>query len=403
MKFLFQAKNSGGEIISGKVDATNNDAAVAMLQEKGYILLKIEKIEEVSAVMKDLQHIWEGVSLRELSVFYRQLATLIEAKVSIIGSLQAVGDQTENVFFRTVIIEMISDIEDGVPFSEAMSKHKNVFETLAVSMVKAGELSGNLQRSILFLAENTEKNYDLNSKIKGALFYPIFVLSAAVIIGFIVFTVVLPKLTGIFKDMNVEIPWYTAVLMKMGDFMSVYWWLVGLIIIAVVSGIVYYVKTEDGKREWDIIKMKIPVIGKLFQYVYISRFSENLSVLLDGGIPIVRALVIVGEVVNSTAYEAVILRAADEVKKGGTISSVFARSEYFPPIVAQMVKIGEEAGKISEVLRHMSVFYNQETDRITRNLSTMLEPILISFLGLGVGILVFAILMPIYSIAGQMQ
>ncbi|EKD46743.1 MAG: pilin biogenesis protein, partial [uncultured bacterium] len=283
---------------------------------------------------------------------------------------------------------MLSDIEDGMPFSEAMAKHPEVFEALAVSMVKAGELSGNMQRSVLFLADNTEKNYELNSKIKGALFYPIFVLSASLIIGFIVFTVVLPKLTNIFKDMNVEIPWYTLVLMKTGDFMATYWWFVGLSIVAIIGGVIYYVKTADGKKEWDMVKMKIPVVGNLFQYVYISRFSENLAVLLDGGIPIVRALVIVSEVVNTTTYEGVILRAADEVKSGGSMSSVFARSEYFPPIVSQMVKIGEDSGKVSEVLRHMSVFYNQETDRISRNLSTMLEPILITFLGLGVGVLV---------------
>lgn len=402
MKFLFEAKNSAGEIVKGRMDATSSDAAVAMLQEKGYIPLSLQKEEEVSVALRDVQHLWEGVNLRELSVFFRQLATLIEAKVSIIASLQAVSDQTENAFFRTVMNEMIGDIEDGLPFSEAMAKHPEVFENLAVSMVKAGELSGNMQRSVLFLAENTEKNYELNSKIKGALFYPAFVLSAAIIIGFVVFTVVLPKLTNIFKDMEVEIPWYTTMLMNIGDFMSKYWWMVGIGILCVVGGIIYYVKTEDGKKEWDVIKMKIPVVGKLFQYVYISRFSENLSVLLDGGIPIVRALVIVGEVVNSTVYESVILRAADEVKSGGTMSSVFARSEYFPPIVSQMIRIGEDAGKVSEVLRHTSDFYNQETDRITRNLSTMLEPILITFLGLGVGVLVFAILVPIYNMAGQM-
>jgi len=402
MKFSFQAKNSNGEVITGKIDATSSNAAVAMLQDKGYIPLSVEKQDDVSNMIKDFEHLWEGVSLRELSVFFRQLATLIDAKVSIIGSLQAVGDQTTNVFFKIVIDEMLSDIEDGLPFSEAMSKHPEVFENLAVSMVKAGELSGNLQRSVLFLADNTEKNYELNSKIKGALFYPIFVLSAALIIGFIVFTVVLPKLTAIFKDMSVAVPWYTTMFMKIGDFMSVYWWLVGILILVGVGGTIYYSKTEDGRREWDIWKMKIPVIGTLFKYVYIARFAENLSVLLDGGIPIVRALVIVGEVVNSTTYEAVILRAADEVKSGGAMSSVFARSEYFPPIVSQMIRIGEDSGKISEVLRHASVFYGKETDRITANLSTMLEPILITFLGAGVGILVFAILMPIYNMAGQM-
>ncbi|MEI7890339.1 MAG: type II secretion system F family protein [bacterium] len=402
MKFQFQAKKSNGEVISGRLDANNSESAVAMLQEKGYIPIKVQKEEEISETMKDLQHLWEGVNLKELSVFFRQLATLIDAKVSIVGSLQAVSEQMENAFFKIVISEMLSDIEDGVPFSEAMAKHPDVFENLAVSMVKAGELSGNVQRSVMFLAENTEKNYELNAKIRGALFYPAFVLSAATIIGFIVFTVVLPKLTGIFKDMSVTVPWYTTVLMVIGDFMAQWWWLVGGMMIFVIGGAVYYAKTEDGKKEMDVLKMKIPVIGKLFQYVYISRFSENLAVLLDGGIPIVRALVIVSEVVNNSSFQGVILRAADEVKSGGAMSTVFARSELFPPIVSQMIKIGENAGKISEVLMHTSNFYNKETDRITANLSTMLEPILITFLGLGVGVLVFAILMPIYNMAGQM-
>jgi type II secretory pathway component PulF len=401
MKFSFQAKDIKGEIREGKIDAISSDAAIAMLQEKGLLPLVVEKEQDVPKIIKDFMHLWNGVGSQELAIFFRQLATLIEAKVSIISSLRAVGDQTANPYLRTVIGEMVSDIEDGLPFSEAMGKHPEVFVSLSVSMIKAGELSGNLQRSILFLADNTEKNYDLSSKIKSALFYPIFVLSAATIIGFVVFTVVLPKLTNIFKDMQVEIPWYTSVLMAVGDFMSVYWWAVAIVIIFILGGTTYYFKTEDGKREWDMLKMKIPIVGKLFQYVYIARFSENLAVLLSGGIPIVRALIIVSEVVNSTVYESVILRAADEVRTGGSMSGVFARSSYFPPIVAQMIKIGEDAGKISEVLKNVSSFYTKETDRITRNLSTMLEPILISCLGVGVAILVFAILMPIYNMAGS--
>jgi type II secretory pathway component PulF len=403
MKFSFQAKSPSGDMRQGRVDAVSSEAAVAMLQEKGLIPLMVEREKEVPEIVKDLQHLWDGVSPRELSVFFRQLSTLVGAKVSIISALRALEEQSNNPYLKTVVGEMVDDIEDGVPFSEAMAKHPEVFESLAVSMVKAGELSGNLQRSVSFLAENTEKNYELSSKIKGALFYPIFVFSAALIIGFVVFTVVLPKLTVIFKDMNVVIPWYTSVLMYLGDFMSVYWWAVGVGIIFAIGGAIYYFKTEDGKKEWDLIKMKIPVVGKLFQNVYLARFAENLSVLLDGGIPIVRALVIVSEVVNSTLYESVILRAADEVKTGGAMSNVFARSSQFPPIVAQMIKIGEDSGKISEVLKNISDFYSKETDRITRNLSTMLEPILITFLGLGVAVLVFAILVPIYNIAGSVQ
>ncbi len=402
MKFSFKAKSSLGDLREGRIEATTKEAAATILQSKGMVPILIEEEKAVPEILKAVQHLWEGISLREVSVFYRQMSTLIGAKVSIITSMRAVADQTENIYLRTVIWGMVDDLEDGMPFSEAMAKNPSVFESLAVSMVKAGELSGNLERSIMFLADNAEKNYELNSKIKGALFYPGFVLGASVIIGFLVFTLVLPKLTAVFKDMKVEIPWYTKVLMDFGAFMSQFWWVVLIFLVAIVVGILYYVKSEDGKKEWDVIKMKIPVIGNIFKFVYLSRFSENLAVLLTGGIPIVRALVIISGVVNSTAYEAVILRAAEEVKKGGTMSSVFARSPHFPPIVSQMIKIGEDSGKIDEVLMHIAVFYGKETDRLTRNLSTMMEPILISFLGIGVAGLVFSILMPIYNLSGMM-
>lgn len=402
MKFSFQAKNSLGVKKGGSVEAINEEAAVKTIQSRGLVLISIKQEEKVPEIVKSIQHIWEGINLREISVFFRQLSTLIEAKVSIVYAMRAVADQTENVYLQTIIWDMIDNLEDGTPLSEAMSKHPDVFDSLAVSMIKAGELSGNLERSISFLAENAEKNYELNSKIKGALFYPTFVLSAALIIGFVVSTVVLPKLTSIFKDMKVDIPWYTKILMNVGDFMSRYWWSVLLVLIAIVAAAIYYLRTEEGKAEWDVIKINIPLVGNIFKYIYLARFSENLSVLLSGGIPIVRALTIVGGVVNNTAYESVILRAADEVKKGGTMSSVFARSTYFPPIVFQMIKIGEDSGKTSEVLKHISIFYSKETDRITSNLSVMLEPIFISFLGLGVAVLVFAILMPIYNLSGMM-
>lgn len=403
MKFSYRAKGYKGDVQEGQIEAINSATASALLEEKGLQPLMIEKEEQVPDVVKQLRHLWDGVNLRELSIFFRQLATLIESKVSIVASLRAVGEQTDNSFLKTVAQEMIIDVEDGIPLSDAMSKHPLAFRPLHISMIKAGEVSGNLQRSVLFLADNTEKNYELNSKIRSALFYPAFVATAAVIITFVVATLVLPKLTAVFRDMGVEVPWYTLVLMMIGDFMQKYWWTVGFVILAAVLGGIYYLKTEDGHREWDVLKMKIPIIGKLFQYVYIARFSENLAVLLNGGIPIVRALVIVGEVVDSSVYRKIILQAADEVKTGGAMSNVFGRSPEFPPIVPQMIRIGEEAGKISEVLMHIADFFGKETDRITRNLSAMVEPILICFLGAGVGILVFAILVPIYTMSSQIR
>ena len=405
MKFYFKAKNIEGELREGQIEALDRVDAINIIQEKGLIPIDVSKEggDDFGALSRSFEKFWEGVKKQELVVFFREFATLIEAKVSIVVALQAIEEQTENRFLGMVLLEIIENIEDGLPLSEAMAKHKDLFTPLMINMVKSGEVSGNLQKSISFIAENTERNYQLNSKIKSALMYPTFILSAAIAIGFIVFTFILPKLMKIFDEMNVVIPWYTKVLMTIGSFMQSYWWAVLIVMVGFAAGIAYYVKTESGKRELDQIKIKIPILGKLFQYIYISMFSENLSVLLHGGIPIVRALTIVGEVVNNDVYQKIIMMAAEEVKKGGGMSNVFSRHDEFPPIVSKMIKIGEETGKISEVLGKVSSFYGQEIDRFTRNMTALIEPVLIVVLGVGVGILVVSILMPIYNITSQIQ
>lgn len=403
MKFIFKAKTQTGEIKEGTVEGVSKDAVVQILQNNGLVPLSVQQEKENSNFMKEIHKIWEGISLRELSIFFRQLSTLIEAKVPVVTSLQTVGEQTENKYLKIIVEEIVLDVKDGVPLSEALAKHPSVFTPLMISIVHAGEVSGNLQRSIVFIADNTEKTYELNGKIKSALFYPGFVLGASVIIGFVVFTIVLPKLTVIFKDMDVAIPWYTQLVISISDFMSVYWWLVLILIIASIGGIIYYLKTESGKQEWDDVKIKLPILGTLFRNVYMARFAENLSVLLNGGIPVVRALMIVGDVVNNRTLQGVILRAADEVKTGGVMSTVFARSNEFPPIIARMLKIGEDSGKIQDVLKNVSIFYEREVDRMTKNIATLIEPVLIVILGIGVAFLVFTILMPIYNIAGQIN
>ena len=403
MNFIFKAKDSLGKTKEGEVEAINQESAIQIIQKKGLIPLNIVEKERIPSVIKDLKRIWEGVKPRELVIFFRQLSTLIESKVPIVPALQALEEQTENQYLRMVVREMESDIRDGMSLSESLSKHPLVFNRLTVSMIRSGEMSGNLQKSIAYIADNTEKSYQLNSKIKSALFYPVFVIGAAIIIGFIVITFVLPKLTSVIKEMAVAVPWYTKLLMGVGDFMSKYWWAVLIVIVGGVTGIIYYVKTEEGRKEWDQIKIKIPIFGGFFKAVYIARFSDNFSILIDGGIPVVNALEEVSEVVGNSVFRDIILRSAEEVKRGGNVSDVFIKSREIPPIVTQMMKIGEETGKISEILRRIASFYEQEIDVMTRNISTMIEPILISILGIGVAIMVFAVLMPIYDIANKIQ
>lgn len=402
MKFVFKAKDSHGEIREGMVEAANDKAAADILGRNGLVPISIKEEEKTLAIVKDFQKIWEGVKQKELVVFFQQLATLVEARVPLVSALRTVEEQTANRYFRIILKEMADDIEDGAQFSTAIEKHTGTFSPLVINMLRAGEASGELQKSIEVVATSIEKNYQLASKIKGALYYPVFVLLVAFIIGFLVVTFILPKLTIMIKDLHVPIPWYTAALIWLGDFMNAWWWAVLLVIVAVASGITYYIKTDAGRHEWEVIILKIPVVGGLCRSIYVTRFAENLSALLDGGIPVVRALNIVSEIVGNHVFEKIVLRAADEVRSGGTMSTVLLRSREVPPIVSQMIRIGEETGSLSGVLASTAKFYNQEVETMTRSLTTLIEPILIVTLGIGVGILVVGVLMPIYNIASQL-
>jgi type II secretory pathway component PulF len=402
MRFTYKAKDGSGKQVSGVVEAVSKEDAINVLQKNELIPLGVAKERNEVGLSRELKRIYEGVSKKELVIFFRELSTLISAKVTVFASIRAIQEQTENTYFRSVLKEVADDIEDGTPLSESLEKHPLVFDRLVISLIGSGEVSGNLQKTIEYVADNIEKNYKLTSKIKSALLYPAFVISAALIIGFIVLTVILPRITLIIKDLALEVPWYTKVVIAIGDFMQGYWWAVLAVIIGTAVAFWYYIKSEDGKREWDIIELKIPVVGNLMRYIYLARFADNLSILLRGGIPLVKALIIVSNVVDSTVYRGVILRAADEVKKGGKLVSVFKKSPEIPSIVSQMIEVGEETGQISETLGATSKFYTQEADNITKNMTTLIEPVLIVLLGIGVAILVFAILLPIYNIAGEL-
>lgn len=402
MKFVFKAKTEAGQERSGIVEALSREAAILVLQNNGLTPFSVQEEAHDVALIRDISKLWEGVSQKELMVMFRQLATLISARVPMVSALDTLADQTPNRYFRIILKEIEDDVEDGSSFSESLEKHPTVFEPLVINMLRAGEVSGTLQRAIEVVAENIEKNYQLSAKIKGALFYPGFVFSAALIIGFLVVTFILPKLTGLIRDLGVPIPWYTEVLMWIGDFMQMYWWAVVFVFLAAGMSFYYYINTAAGQGDWNRVVLKLPIFGNLMKYVYITRFAENMSSLLNGGIPIVKALIIVSDVTGNLVFREVILHAAEEVKTGGAMSTIFLRSPVIPPIVSQMIKIGEESGSVAKVLDGVASFYRSEVENITRNMTSLIEPILIVFLGIGVGIMVIGILMPIYDIAGKL-
>lgn len=402
MKFFFKAKTKDGKLKDGTIEAANSTAAIELLQKSALFPISLVEEKQEQSLNRLVMKYFDKVDTKELLLFFRQLAILIEAKVPIVSALKAIKEQMENIYFQKVIDEITRDIEDGMSLSESMKKHKDVFSYLAISIVRAGEISGNLKKSVLYVADNIEKNYNLTNRVKSAMTYPAVVLVVFFIIAFVVVSFIVPKLTQMIKDLDADIPWYTKIIINFSDFMAIYWWVVAITIVGIAGAVAYYLKTADGKKEWDQIKIKLPIFGVIFRNVYISRFGENLSVLLSGGIPIIQALTVVSSVIGNSVFEGILLKAADEVKNGGDMSDALKKYKEIPPIVTQMVKIGEESGQIDSTLKYIAHFYEQETDQMTKNLSSLIEPLLMIVIGVAVGFLAFSIIMPIYNLAGQM-
>jgi len=398
MKYKYKARNQAGALQEGTVEASTISNASTLLQRHNLIVVALEPQKE-SNPLEGLTRLWEGVSGKEFVIFSRQMAVMVEAKVPLLSALKGIIEQTENPYFSGILSAVLADVDEGKSLSDSLRRHPEVFTDLYVNMVQSGELSGNLQLSLENLADNIEKNYALTQKIKGVLYYPAFILSAFFLVGFLMITFVIPKLTEMLKETDAKLPITTQALMWIGSFMQHYWWAVLIIIIAAIAGLVYYVRTDDGKKEFDVIKLKIPLVGKVLKYVYLARFSENLSTLVRSGIPIVSALQISGRIIGNIVYEKHISEAADKVKTGGTMSEVLAQKKDFPSLMTQMIKVGEETGKLDTTLDTMAKFYTREADQIVSNLSAIIEPVLIVILGVGVGVLVFSIIIPIYNIA----
>lgn len=402
MRFKYEAKNSEGEIQQGIIDAPTRRAASELCIKNNLKIVSIKEVR-VNQITQSLLKIWEGVKAKEFVIFSRQLATMIDANVPLIQALTSISEQTDNKYFALKLREIILDIDGGDSLSDALAKHPQIFSKFYVNMVKAGELSGSLQKNLNDLADNIEKNYELTSKLKSAMYYPAFIFSAMIVVGFAMMAFVMPKLLEILEESNAELPIQTKILIVVSNFMSQYWWAVGIVLIGAIVAFIYYIKTEDGKREFDQIIIKTPIIGKILNNIYVARFTENLSTLIKSGLPITTALMITSDVIGNEVYRGIIREAADEIKKGGDISSVLTQYDLFPSTVVQMTKIGEETGKLNYTLDKVSTFYIKESDTMVKNFSTLIEPVIMVILAVGVGILVSAVLLPIYQVATSIK
>ncbi|MEK7618346.1 MAG: type II secretion system F family protein [Patescibacteria group bacterium] len=397
MKFSYKAKNKEGEIKTGDVVATDQPRAEQLLAENNLVIISL--VDHRENYFAKINPFGKSVSNKDLVLFSRQLSTLISARVPILQSLRILQDQITQGYLLSILQDLIASIENGESLSLALSKHLNVFGDIYVSLVKSGEVSGSLDKSFGYLADQLEKDYELRAKVKGALTYPAFVIAALVIVGVLMFKFVLPKLTVVLEEQGGELPAISKGLISFTKFFDQYWWMVFVVIGAIVLGIRYLISTSQGKYQWDRMKTQVPIVGDIFQKIYLARFARNLSTLVMGGIPIIKAMQIVADVINNSVYRELINQAVVKITGGKSVSESLAGRPEFPSIVIQMIRVGEQTAQLDEILGKLATFYEKEVDNKVSTLTTLLEPMIMIVLGIGVGLLVAGILLPIYNLA----
>ena len=399
MKFNYQARTKKGEIQTGVVEAGSHEAAIDTLQRHDLVVVFLEELSEVPFYTRSLR-VLQRIKPKDITIFYRQLAILFEANVSPLDSLKILGDQSKNSVFRDLIFEIEKDVRGGETLSLAMSKHPKIFSPFYINVVIAGEATGKLHEVLRYLADHAEREYNLNFKVRGAFTYPIVILTLFIVVAILMMIYVIPQLASMLEEIGQKLPLTTRILIGASRFMKSWFWLIGLIIAALVFAVIKFIKTERGRLILDILKLKIPVFKSIFQKIYLTRLSENLKTLLIGGIPILKALDITALVIGNKIYEKIIMEAREQVRVGKTISSAFSNyPKQITPMVTQMIGVGEKTAELDTILEKVATFYQQEVDRTVANMTQLIEPFMILFLGAGVGFLVSAILMPIYNIA----
>lgn len=397
MNFKYKAIEENGVEKEGLIAAANQDLAIASLQRRGMIIVSIRE----EGKKKGLEMtIFEKVPQKEIVILSRQISTLFEAQVSALKAFSLVASTTDNDLLKRKLNQVVDDLQAGYSISGALAKHNDVFSDFYVNMVKAGEESGKLNQTFGYLADYLDRNYELTSKTKNALIYPIFVIITFFTVMTLMLTMVIPKLSQIITESGQDVPLYTKVVIGFSNFLVDY----GIVILAViVAGVLYLIRLSrsgSGKKYLDNLKLTFPALGNLFRKLYLSRIADNLDTMISAGIPIVRALQITGEVVGNRVYKDIIKEAEEGVKAGNSLSASFEKNpEYIPTILIQMIKVGEETGSLSSILKTLAKFYKREVDAAVDTIVGLIEPIMIVALGLGVGFLLASVLVPIYNLA----
>lgn len=400
MDYGYKAKDQNGAIIDGTIDAPDESIAVDILHSKGYVVLSLTPLKK-DVFRSDVSQVLSRPTIKDVVIFTRQLSTLVDADMPISEGLRTLARQMEKPVFRKIISEVSEAVEAGSSLSNALSKYPKLFSTFYIKLVQSGEVSGKLHESLLYLADYLERSQGINSKIRGALAYPAFIVFALVTVTLIMVIYVLPQLLSIFKEAGIEdLPITTRLLILVTNFVNKYLYYLATGILGLIYMSWTYIKTPAGKEWLDNIKIKFPSLGTVVRNLYLARIAESLSTLIKAGIPILEAIRITSDLVGNENYKKIMLAAEENVRGGGTMSEILIKYEEMPPLFTSMVAIGEKTGKLDFMLEHLSKFYKSESDTTIDSISQLIEPILVLILGFGVAILVSSILLPIYNLVG---
>ena len=395
MHFFYKAKNSNGQSTKGEIEASDETSAITVLRDNGLFISDISQKSEKTSVFSFLNR---TASLKDKIIFTQQLGIMIKSGLSVVEALEALADETTNKKFSAEIKDIISDIKGGSELSTALSKHPRIFNQVYVNTIKSGEKSGKVDEVLSRLSIQLEKDYDLTSKLRGAMIYPLVVLTALVAVMILVLVVIIPQLKVIFDDVGVPLPILTRMVISLSTYLRKYFvfFVIGVVIIVIL--IKLWGRTDTGRHIIDRVKLKIPVLGNLAKKSYMAKFTRTFGGLSSSGLPLLDIFKTTRDIVDNVIYRDAIDEMTKKVEVGEPISKVIKDCPLFPGMVGQLAAVGEKSGSIDVVFNSMANFFDKEVDNISTNLSTLLEPVMMIFMGAGIGLLIVSVLQPIYGL-----
>jgi type IV pilus assembly protein PilC len=395
--FEWKGTARNGQTQTGVLVADSKDAVITTMRRQQIVVTAVkEKGKEIA-----LPKFGGGVPPQSIAIFTRQFSVMIDAGLPLVQCLEILGSQQDHKVFKRVLIQVRQDVESGSNLADAMRKHPKVFNDLFTNMVAAGEAGGILDTILQRLATYIEKSVKLNSQVKSAMIYPVAVISIACIVVMVILWKVIPVFASLFASLGAELPLPTRVVIYLSNFIGDFWWLVTILIIAGIYAVRKYHETYKGKRVIDGLMLRMPVIGMLLRKIAVARFCRTLSTLTSSGVPILDGLQITARTAGNSIIEDAIMATRKSVEEGKTISEPLGDTDVFPPMVVQMIAVGEQTGALDTMLSKIADFYEDEVDLAVAGLMKLLEPVLIAFLGVAIGGIVIAMYMPMFSLISQ--